>query len=115
MLEKSVAFEISLHDSEKNNAVFFANLSPSCGFSESQPKEDLTGHTMIASFRSLNSDKNIAIDIDGDGWRDIESTGSLEDFLSKAATGKADLNSYLNVLFEEIGRNGTPGAILNSF
>jgi len=59
--------------------------------------EEGGGHTVNAFISELN------VDIDGNGWRDIESGGYLEEFLKDVVFGERDAEEFLANISEAIG------------
>lgn len=83
--DQKISFEAGFND-----GVFFEGETIKEG-------EEGGGHTVNAFISELN------VDIDGNGWRDIENGGYLEDFLKDVVFGERDAEEFLVNISEALG------------
>lgn len=98
-------FNLTLVDTEKNRQDFSVYLTstqaPMTPVSNQAELITETDHVDIVSFSP--SQRNSTLRIDGNAWRDLESSDRLADFLRKVYVTNEDPEDYLLSLAEELG------------
>lgn len=100
---KDQSVTVCLRDAEDNTYSFEAGFDAEGTFFEGKSTGYLASESTSAEFGFLT--------IDGNGWRDIECGGYLEDFLRDVVFGDRDAEEYLSFIAEALGVR-EPGQVL---
>jgi hypothetical protein len=103
------SFGITLTDEAGRTTSFSAGFDSEGVYFESEQViegDEEGSHTVSASIGD--------IDIDGDGWRDLDSGDYLKDFIIEVLLGEQDASEFLQKIAKDLDVNGDAGKVINN-